>query len=117
MRLGWLVLAPEGRWREGMTKLHREKCSPPTPDPPDSSRSLQMQEMREGLTGGKPLLGNGEIFPAGEVNVPGHPRRDLIGGVFSSGKDGEDFLHPDPVVLLEFLDSPTRIRDGIPMPR
>lgn len=82
--------------------LQREKCLPLFPVPFDSSCMLQMQEMREGLTGGKPFLGNREILPAGIVDVPGHPRRDLIGGLFFSGEDSDDFLQPDPMVLLEF---------------
>jgi hypothetical protein len=76
-----------------------------------------MEEVGEGLAGGKPLLGHGKVIPTSVADVPGHLRCDLIGGLLVTREDVDDFLCPDPMVLLEFLDSPTVIRNGIAMSR
>src|SRR5574341_2062207 len=76
-----------------------------------------MEEMGKGLAGGKPFLGNREVLPAGAVDVPGHLRRHLIGGLSLPSENADDFPYPAPMVLLQFSDPPAMIQDEIPMSR
>ena len=99
-------------------KLNGLKCNEwPVGLSDDPALSLQILQMGDGLTGGKPLLGNRKVFPGFAIDVPGHPGGNLIGVHRPAAQDFQHFIRPLTVMTFEFINPPLHVREKIPVTR
>ena len=71
--------------------------------------------MGQGLPGGKPFLVQGELRPAGGLDVPVHPAGGLVGGEPRLPlEDGQGLPHPVSVVGEQGLDPLPQV-GGVPV--
>ena len=75
--------------------------------------TFQIAQVSDGLTGGKPLLGNGEIFPSFTVDIPGHARGDFISVHRLVAQHVHDFIGPVAVMCFQLLDSAFQISQKV----